>query len=79
MEVEVCAGFKLRAEGGKGVRVKKSGDLGRASPGPHPGPISTRYVTIGKTSDILGLCIIHLSNKGLGLDNSYEAFGSKVL
>jgi len=27
MEVEVCAGFKLRAEGGKGVRVKKSGYL----------------------------------------------------
>lgn len=47
--------FKLRAERGKGVRVQKSGDLGRASPGPHPGPVSTRCVTIGKISVILGL------------------------
>ena len=47
----------LRAEGGKGVRVKKSGGLGGASSGPHPGPVSTRCVTIGKTSVILGLCI----------------------
>lgn len=76
MEVE-CS-FKLRAEREKELEYRKVGP-GQGLSGPHPGPVSTRCVTIGKISVILGLHVSIFVNKGILIDNSYEAFGSEVL
>ena len=66
----------LRAEGGKGVRVKKSGRGLFWSPS-----LSCLPQTCDHRQDLCdsGPVHIHMSNKGIGLGNSYEALGTEVL